>query len=181
MDTLGGNLFEERWTEETIWTYKVVDADLIPDKEDTLHEYAVNGAGNVVPLSVIKVSIDPTLNDDPQLLELDPVIYLVFRQQRNRLAGIIEFTNVDGERTERAYSTKQLSRSTTPLSQSRLSMAPTYLSPFGARWSGGERTLENGKTIAVHEINPGMVDVQFEDMMGGDAIKTRYTLECHGA
>jgi len=175
LDPLGGNLFEERWTEETIWTYKVVDADLVPDADDTLYEFAVNGAGKTVPLSVIKVTIDPTLNEDPQLLELDPVIYLVFRQQRNRLAGIIEFTNVDGERSEKAFSTKELSRSTTPLSQSRLSMAPTYLSPFGARWSGGERKLENGKTIAVNEINDGMVDIQFEDMMGGDRIKTRYT------
>ena len=28
----------------------------------------------------------------------------MFRQDRNRLAGIIEFLNVDGERTEKAYS-----------------------------------------------------------------------------
>ncbi len=174
LDSIGGEIFEERWTADVIWTYDVVHTDHYPDSDDDLYEYAINGTGEQVPLSVLKVSLDPMLNTDPQLIEMDPVIYLVFRQERNRLAGIIEFINVDGARTEKAYSTKKLNRSYSHLSQSRLSMAPTYLAPFGARWSGSERVLENGKTMSSEMMRSDITDVFFDDLMGGELISARY-------
>ena len=106
----GGNTFTERWTEEAIWTYKVVEVDFYPASDDDLYQYSISATGEQVPLSVLKVVLDPSLNADEQLLELDPVFYLVFQQNRNRLAGIIEFLNIDGERVEKAYSSNQLNR-----------------------------------------------------------------------
>jgi len=82
----------------------------------------------VASLAVIKASIDYSLNTDAEILEADPVIYMVFREDRDRMAGLISFLNQDGERVETAYSTTELDRSWSRLSQSMLTKAPTGLS-----------------------------------------------------
>ena len=46
--------FEERWTEEAIWTYKVVEVDFYPDANDELH---LNRRGVSALVSLIKESI----------------------------------------------------------------------------------------------------------------------------
>ena len=75
------------------------------------------------------------------MLEADPVVYLVFRSKRNRLAGIVTFMNVDGERTEQAFSSEDLDKSWSSLSQANLSLAPSYLAPFG--WSKTRATASS--------------------------------------
>jgi competence ComEA-like helix-hairpin-helix protein len=167
-------VFEELWSPETIWTYKVLHTDLFPEPGDELYPYSVNAAGRQVPLSVIKAVVDPGLNSDEAMLEMDPVVYLVFRQRRNRLAGIIQFVSQDGERSQQAFSSGDLGNSWSILSQSSLSMAPTYLAPHGMRWSGGERRLENGATAVSEPVDSDTVDVFFDDELGGELVAARY-------
>ena len=169
-----GNTFEDLWSEELVWSYRVVETDVYPGVDDQLYPYSIASTGEQVPLSVLKVTLDPSLNGDASMIELDPVTYLVFTSKRNRLAGVIQFINVDGERVETAYSSEHINASWSVLSQSSLSMVPTYLSPYGARWEGGERNLENGSFLVAEKQDDTHTDVLFEDVMGGEVVATRY-------
>ena len=170
----GESSFGDMWTAEVVWSYRVVDTQLLPEVGDELYPYSIGSNGEQVALSVLKVSLDSTLNGDEALLDLDPVTYLIFTSARNRLAGVIQFTNVDGERVERAYNSKELHSDWSVLSQSNLSMVPTYLAPYGSRWEGGERTLSNGSFAIADKQDDTHTDVMFEDLMGGEIVATRY-------
>jgi len=163
----------EHWTEEAVWTYQVVETGLVPDDRDELYPYALE-RGEVRSLAVIKARVDATLNDDPALLERDPVIYLVFREDQDRLAAIVSFENVDGERVEHAWSSTQLDRSWSVLSQSALTSAPTYLAPSAARWEDGSRMLENGHYVDTERVDGDVLDVFFDDELGGGLVISRY-------
>ena len=121
--------FGESWTEDIIWTYQVVESNFVPSADDELFRFAATDTG-VEALAVIKASLDEGLNADASMLEADPVVYMVFREDRDRMVGLVTFVNVDGEREERAYSASELERSWSTLSQSMLTKAPTYLAPF---------------------------------------------------
>jgi competence ComEA-like helix-hairpin-helix protein len=165
--------FGEDWSEEVIWTYQVVESGLVPSPDDELYRFAETRKG-VASLAVIKVSLDFSLNNDPALLEADPVIYMVFREDRDRMAGLISFVNQNGKRIESAYAASQLDRSWSTLSQSMLTKAPTYLAPYSAKYGNGERTLENGANVSSYKVADGVADVVFGDVMGGEEVVTRY-------
>ncbi|MBT3219702.1 MAG: hypothetical protein HN348_11470, partial [Proteobacteria bacterium] len=166
--------FGEFWTDDVVWTYQVVESDYKPSSNDELYEYAVKHDGSIAELAVIRAWVDGQLNDDEEMLEADPVVYLVFRQQRNRLAGVVSFVNVDGERTEHAYSSKELGKSWSSLSQANLSKAPSYLAPFGFKNESNEMRLENGSYMNTSANEDGSVDVTFEDELGGGLVASRY-------
>ncbi|MCP4918287.1 MAG: hypothetical protein GY913_15365, partial [Proteobacteria bacterium] len=162
--------FTESWSDTVLWTYQVVEQDLDPEDGDTLQRFVGDSKGT---LTVLKASIDPTLNDDEEVLEADPVVYLVFREDRDRLAGLVTFVNVDGTRQEIAYSLGNTDTSYNALSQSQLTMAPAFLAPFGARWSDVQLTLENGSLLETVS-GDGYTDALFEDELGGGLVATRY-------
>ena len=165
--------FDENWSTEAIWTYQVVETGLVPDATDPLYEYAVFD-GEVKSLSVLRAYIDASLNTDDALIENDPVVYMVFREDRDRLAAIISFTDNDGERVERAWSTHELDASYGTLSQSMLTDAPTYLAPFATTYTDDLVVLENGDALYTTVVADGVVDAQFTDELGGDLVTTRY-------
>jgi len=166
--------FGDLWSDELVWTYQVVEQGLVPKQGDELYPFAVTDRG-VRSLSVVRASLDDSLNDpDGDLAESDPVVYLVFTERRQRLAGLVAFTNVDGERVEQAYSSKELGRSWSVLSQSMLTAAPTYLAPHGVQVEDGERKLENGHWMSTARVDADTVDVIFDDELGGGTIAARY-------
>ena len=165
--------FGALWSDDVVWTYQVLETNFIPDASDDLYEYAETETG-VEPLAVVRAYVDGSLNDDSNLLQTDPVIYLIFRENTDRLAAVISFALVDGERVERAYSSKDLGTSWATLSQSQLSSAPTYLAPFGARHMDEERVLGNGETMETVTVDNKVVDAFFNDNFGGGLVATRY-------
>ena len=164
----------ESWSDEIIWTYKVVESKLLPDTSDSLYDFSISDSGKQKELTVIKAFVDPTLNADPAILELDPVVYLVFRSDNNRLVGMVQFSTVNGERTEEALSIKDGNHSTSILSQSNLSLAPTYLAPFGARWETNTLSTETGNYLYSEKVDAITTDVTFRDEMGGESVTARY-------
>ena len=104
----------------------------------------------------------------------DPVVYMVFREDRDRMVGLVTFVNVDGDRQERAYSASELERSWSTLSQSMLTKAPTYLAPYSARWGNDSRKLENGSEITSVKVDDETTDVYYADEMGGSMVISRY-------
>lgn len=173
LETLEGDALAESWSDEVIWTYQVVETAYIPSEGDELYPYAKTRTG-VASLAVVRAQATESLNDDPAILEADPVVYMVFREDRDRLAGVITYLNVDGERVERAVSSTKLNRSWGVLSQSQLSLAPTYLAPSSARWGDDERRLENGKLVTSVEMGDEITDIFFDDEMSGGLVATRY-------
>jgi comEA protein len=165
---------EEHWTEDITWTFQVVEQGTVPSTSDELYPYAVTQDGREVPLDVIRAWVDPALNDDPEMLEADPVVYLVFRSQRDRLAAIIQFVNRDGQRIEQAWSTRELGRSYSALSQSMLTAVPTYLAPFSTAYADDETTLENGSLLTTLVNDGDSVDVYYDDEFGGGLVMSRY-------
>ena len=166
----------EVWTEELIWSYQVVHSNFYPEADDSLYDYSIGNSGRQVPLSVLKADLDPVLNEGSPQLNIDPVIYLIFQEHRNRLAGLVEFVSTDGERSSTSWKIgqRQLGHSSNPLSQTNLTYAPTLLAPFGARWSGGQLTMENGDVAVSEYVADGVADVIFESSMGGEMIAVRY-------
>jgi comEA protein len=165
--------FDDNWSDEAFWTYQVVETGLVPTQDDPLYEYAVFD-GEVQSLSVLRAYVDASLNTDSALIENDPVVYMVFREDRDRLAAIISFSNNDGERVEQAWSTNALDASFGTLSQSMLTDAPTYLAPFTTSFENDSITLENGSELFTEVVADGVVDASFEDELGGDIVTTRY-------
>ena len=86
--------FGESWTEDIIWTYQVVESNFVPSADDELFRFAATDTG-VEALAVIKASLDEVLNADAAMLEADPVVYMVFREDRDRMVGLVTFVNVD--------------------------------------------------------------------------------------
>lgn len=173
--------FDEAWSEEAVWTYQVVETGLLPSEGDELHPYSVRDGDEPARLTVVRAWLDASLNDDPNLLNADPVVYMVFREDRDRLAAIISFTNEVGEdgateRVERAFSTEQLGRSYSVLSQTMLTAAPTLLAPFSAGFRNETKVLENGSELHTELRGEGAVDVVYEDELGGGLIASTYEL-----
>jgi competence ComEA-like helix-hairpin-helix protein len=165
--------FGEHWTDDVVWTYQVVESNFVPSVDDELYRFAETAKG-LESLAVIKASLDPSLNSEDELLSADPVVYMVFREARDRMVGLITFIDVEGERTERAYSASELERSWSTLSQSMLTKAPTYLAPYSARWGNDTRRLENGSEISSVKVDDATTDVFYTDEMGGGMVVSRY-------
>ena len=170
--TLGAH--DDNWSSEIVWSFQTVEAELIPDASDELYPYAVREDETIAPLTVLRAYVDSSLNDDGELLESDPVIYMVFRADRDRLAAIISFANVNGERVQQAFSTSELGRSYSTLSQSMITAAPTYLAPFSAGFRDESKVLENGSVMESFLADDGVVDVSYEDELGGGVVVSRY-------
>jgi len=166
--------FGAHWGEELVWTYQVVETGIVPGKNDELYPFAQRTLGDTAALTVIKASVDPSLNDDESVIAADPVVYLVFQEGRDRLVGVASFWN-DGDArvSERSYATTRSGRSVSVLSQSRLSLAPSYLAPFSARWVAEDRTLEDGSVLSTVAADGG-VDVFYDDAMSGELVVSRY-------
>lgn len=166
--------FGENWSKQVVWAYQVVDSGLVPSSGDELYDYAVRSDGSIAPLAVVRAYVDRVHNDPNELSEVDPVVYLVFREDRDRLAAIIQFTNVEGERVERAWSTQELGRSWSALSQSMLTAAPTYLAPFATPFDDGELMLENGSFVSTRAESDDVVNATFNDEIGGGLVSARF-------
>jgi competence ComEA-like helix-hairpin-helix protein len=175
LDGASGATFDtESWSDDLVWTYQVVETGLVPDTGDELFAFAETATGDVVSLTVMRTWLDESLNDDEAMLGADPVVYLVFREDNDRLAGLVSFTNVDGERVEAAYRSDELGKAWNALSQSQLTAAPTYLAPFSATWSNSTRMMENGGIVDSVEVEPGVTDTFFDDEVGGGMVAARY-------
>ena len=116
----------EVWTQENIWTYQVIEHEVYPDSSDELYAYSIGASGRQLPISVIKVTLDPTLNIDNPTVDLEPVIYLVLRSRRNRLAGVIQYITENGEREASSWSATELGRSRSLLAESHCHLHPPY-------------------------------------------------------
>ena len=166
--------FGEQWSDDVVWTYQVVESDFVPEPSDELYQYAVRADGSVAPLAVVRAYIDSTLNVEAEISEADPVIYLVFLADRDRLAAVISFINVDGERIERAWSSTDLGKSYSVLSQSMLTSAPTYLAPFAVTETDAVKVLENGSELETTVVDNGVVEAAYTDELGGGDVISVY-------
>ena len=172
--------FGDNWTEEVIWTYQVVESNSIPGSSDELFKYALDhddadeGDESAKPISVIRAWIDDSLNDDTELLAADPVIYLVLREDRDRLAAVVQFLNIDGERVEKAWHSSELGKSWSALSQSMVTALPTYLAPYGTHFADEDRITENGATVTTRLVDADTVDAYYDDEVGGGLVMNRY-------
>ncbi len=165
---------DENWSGEVVWTFQTIEEEVVPVPSDQLYDYAVKADGSIAAITVLRAYVDGSLNEDPELLESDPVVYMVFHSDRDRLAAIVSYSNVDGERLEQAFSTKEMGTSYSALSQSMITAAPTYLAPFSAGYRDEVKTLENGSTFVSDVVDDGMVTVSYDDEMGGDLVFSTY-------
>lgn len=164
----------ELWSDDVVWTYQLVEDDVVPPQGDALYKFAAT-RGEPRALDVVRAWLDPSLNDPEGLwTEAEPVVYLVFTAKTQRLAGMVSYTWENGERVERAWSSTKVGRNWAPLSQSMLSAAPTYLAPHGVRFASGERKLENGHYLSTEVVDENTVDAIYDDEMGGGVVASRY-------
>ena len=123
--------------------------------------------GTFSPITVIKASLDPALNLDSELAEADPKIYLVMREDRLRVAGIVYFYTLNGERIHDAVTVddEEMNRSFNRLSQTNLSIIPHFVPPFPIVPENGEMELEDGQFVSFANADETSVDVIYENSM----------------
>ena len=176
VEGMGGEPGIDQWTDETVWVYQVVETGLTPSADDELYPYALDAMGEVATISVIRAYVDAEANADAALAESDPVVYMVFREDRDRLAALITFWFEGGVQKTRAISTTDLDKASATLSQSMLADAPTFLAPFTARFDDADLMLEDGSELNTRlaDASGEVVDTFYEDKLGGGLIVSRY-------
>jgi len=150
--------------ESVYWRYQVIRNGFVPEAGDDFEEFASKG-GKQSPLTVIKASLDPAMNVDNELATADPKIYLVIREDRLRLAGLVYFYTLEGERLSEAVTVDDddMNKSHSLLSQSRLSVIPHFIPPFPIAPENREMTLENGERVSFTNSTESSVDVVYEN------------------
>jgi len=156
----------DSWTEPVFWRYQIIRTGYVPTEGDDLFEYAVKG-GEESALTVIKASLDPAMNIDSELAETDPKIYMVIREDRLRLAGLVTFYTLNGERLEEAITVddEEINRSFSRLSQTNLTMVPHFIPPFPLSSENRDLVLEDGQEVTFTNATGTSVDVVYENSM----------------
>ncbi len=146
------------------WRYQVIRSGFEPEAGDDFEEFATKG-GTSSPLTVIKASLDPAMNVGSELTHADPKVYLVIREDRLRMAGLVYFYTLEGERLSEAVTVddEDMNRSFSLLSQSRLSVIPHFIPPFPIAPEDREMTLENGERVSFSNSTEASVDVVYEN------------------
>jgi len=167
-DSLGDTVdLADQWTEAVYWRYQVIEQGLRPAEGDDFYEYATKG-GTESALTVIKASLDPTLNLGTELVEANPKVYLVIREDRLRVAGMVTFYTLNDERISEALTVddEDMNRSYSKLSQSNLSIIPHFVPPFPiTAGANGDRVLEDGQVVSFANATDTSVDVVYENSM----------------
>ncbi len=157
---------DDAWSEAVYWRYQVIRTNYTPAEGDDLYDYAIKG-GTESALTVIKASLDPELNLDHELTETDPKIYLVIREDRLRLAGMVYFYTINGERLEEAITVDddEVNRSFSRLSQTNLTLIPSFIPPFPIASENKDMVLEDGQVVTFANATGTGVDVVYENAM----------------
>ena len=157
---------DDSWSEAVYWRYQVIRTNYTPAEGEDLYEYAVKG-GTESPLTVIKASLDPELNLEHELSDTDPKIYMVVREDRLRLAGMVSFYTLNGERIEEAISVddEEMNRSYSRLSQMNLTLIPSFIPPFPIASEDKDVVLEDGQLVSFTNATGTGVDVVYENAM----------------
>ena len=157
---------DDAWTAPVYWRYQVIRTGYRPTEGDDLFEYAVKG-GQESALTVIKASLDPSMNIDHEFSEADPKIYMVIREDRLRLAGLVSFYTLNGERLQEAITVddEEINRSFSRLSQTNLSMVPHFIPPFPIASMDRDMVLEDGQEVSFSNATGTGVDVVYENTM----------------
>jgi len=162
----------ERWTDPVVWRYQIIRQGFVPPAGDDFEEFYVKG-GTESPLTVIKASLNPSMNLESELLEADPKIYMVVREDRLRLAGLVYFyTANDGQRIKDAVTVDddQMNRSFSTLSQTNLSVIPHFIPPFPIAAENKDVVLEDGQLVNFTNASETGVDVVYENSIDGSLI-----------
>ena len=163
----------ETWTDPVYWTYTVTHAGYEPDEGDELRPYFELG-GRQSALTVLRAHLDPNHNWGHPMLEADPRVYLVVREDRNRVAAVVTFHTVGDTRVREAFDLSDTDSATNLLSQSDLAAAPTYLPPFPMRDEDATVVMENGNEMHTYSEGDGVTDVIFTDEMDGNLVHQRW-------
>lgn len=158
-------------TDPVFWRYQVIRQDHIPAAGDDFYEYSTMG-GTVSPITVIKASLDPIMNIDEEFLEADPKAYLVIREDRLRLAGVVLFHTNEGQRISDAVTIEDgdINKSYNVLSQMNLSVVPQLIPPFPMEAAEKDVVLEDGQVMSTLNATTSSVDVIYENSMDGTLI-----------
>lgn len=163
---------DDSWSEPVYWRYQVIEQGLTPAEGEDFHEFYAMGT-TPSPLTVIKASLDPQLNLDSELFEINPKVYMVVRENRLRMAGLVYFyTDAHGERQSEAIvgDAEEIGRSFNRLSQANHSLIPNYIPPFPIAAMDREMVLEDGQLASFSNATDSAVDVVYENSMDGSLI-----------
>ncbi len=156
--------FADDWSEPVYWRYQVIHQGLEPQRGTDFYPFAVKG-GTKTALTVIKASLDPALNLRQELSDADPKIYMVIREDRLRLAGMVHFFTIDGERLSQAVTVDDgdMNRAYNLLSQSNLAAIPHFIPPFPISREERDIALEDGQLVSFRNATERGIDVVYEN------------------
>ncbi len=171
-NTLTSDPVTETWTDPVYWTYTVTHTGYEPAAGDELRPYyELNGRPS--NLTVIRAHLDSNHNWGHPSLDSDPKVYLVIREDRDRLAAVVSFHTVGETRVREALDLSDTDSATNLLSQSDLVAAPTYMPPFPMRIEDATTIMENGHAMTT-TADGDAVEVIFFDELDGNLVHQRW-------
>jgi competence protein ComEA len=158
-------------TDPVYWRYQVIRQGYAPAESDDFYDYSVMG-GTTSTITVIKAALDPVMNVDQEFLEADPKAYLIIREDRLRLAGVVLFHTREGERISDAITIEDddINLSYNSLSQTNLSVVPQLIPPFPLESIDRDVVLEDGQIMSTLNATGSVVDVIYENSIDGTLI-----------
>ena len=165
----------DRSADPVYWEFEVLQAGWEPSAADPAHALAELGL-EPSTLAVLRARLHPTLNIDHPWLEIDPVSYLVVREDRGRPAALITRSTLDGLRSSRSWVTSEvgIDRSYSRIGQGHLAFAPHRLPPWPLQAGDGARVLEDGQVVTT-ALDGEVVEVTFVDSVSGGPVSQRWT------
>ncbi len=159
------------WSEAVYWRYQVIHQGFVPSEDEDFYEYAFKG-GKESPITVLKASLDPVLNIGGELGMANPKIYMVIREDRLRLAGLVYFYTVEGERLSHAITVDDgdMNRAYNLLSQSSLAIIPHFIPPFPIARDAKDVVLEDGQSVTFTNATETGIDVVYENTLDSTLI-----------
>ena len=162
----------DTWTDPLYWTYTVIHTGYEPTSGDELRPYyELNGRPS--NLTVIRAHLDPNHNWGHPSMDSDPRVYLVIREDRDRLAAVVSFHTVGQTRVREALDLSDTDSATNLLSQSDLAAAPTYMPPFPMRVEDATTIMENGHAM-ITSADGDAVEVIFFDEVDSNLVHQRW-------
>ncbi len=164
------------WSDPVWWLGEVLQTGLSPAEGDPLYDAATRG-GAQSTLTVLKFSLHPALNIGGAMLEMDPKLYLVVRDDSLKVTDQVAFWTKEGVRRSEAWTVGalELDGDSNRLGQSSLFVTPCFLPPGPVPRQDGTTVLANGQRVTVTGASETSLVVTFDDMISGNPITQTLT------
>lgn len=165
-------VFESEWSNNLYFKYQVINSGFVPSETDSLYKYHMLG-NEASPLTLIKATLAEFAAEDDELFDLNPSLYLVIRENTNRLVAVVYFYNQGSERQSEAYDLTDPTQKANFISTTKLFPLPYYMPSFPVKKENHSMKLEDGSDFQAQYENE-KIDVKYSNAIDKSVISQKW-------